>query len=92
MVQLSPHHGVEAECVSCVALTEDADGILVCRVYWHSGKYWEIKGPYAVSAWRGWINFWEKKNKIEVKVPCAIIQKLLQNAGAHVTGQEESTS
>ena len=97
---LTPHHGVETECVSCVALTEDADGKMVCRIYWHSGKFWEIKGQYAVAAWMGWINFWETKNKIEakvpcaieVKVPCAIIKFLRQNAGALVTGQEASTS
>lgn len=90
MLQLSPQHGVQTDCVSMVALTEDC-GELVCRVYWQGGSSWEIRGKYANVAWIAWTTFWKGHKPMEVQVPCAIIQKLQKNVGARVTGQELNT-
>jgi hypothetical protein len=90
ILRLSPKHGVEVEAVAGVTLTEDADGEYVCRIYWHSGNCWEIKGQYATCAWIGWMSFWKKEKKVEVKVPGAIIEKMQRRATVHVTEQEES--
>ena len=89
MVPLTPTHSVDVNSVSMVALTSD-DGELVCRVFWNGGDHWDIRGNYAVVAWVGWMTFWKGRIPMEVKVPCAIIQKLRQNADAHVIGQAQN--
>ena len=74
-----------------VVLMGTPDGV-VCRVVFEHGSYWDIGGDHAEVAWMGWMNFWKGQKKVEVKVPCAIMEKLRQNVDVLAIAPEESTS
>jgi hypothetical protein len=88
--QLTPIHQVQTDYVSMVALTTDR-GEMVCRVYWHGGEYWEIRGEYAEVAWVGWMSFWRGgghgggHKPIEVKVPSQIIREMQKRNNGKTT-------